>query len=293
MQMPNRQCARAALTLAAVLLTLASGCAGLGQQLHHAPLPPGAPEVDTIIDDLATNDRPIQNFRAAGTFTIESPDLKAVEKFYHGMIAYRKPGELHVQGSLKIGFTAFRLVSVGSEFLIEFPGKRDPAERYFYRLEGEKLESIPFSVSPAVVAKEMFTPVDWLTYDRNRVRMVAYDPDAQTAVLELGRRRHPERCLTVRGIPWVVIRNERLDDSGAVIADTTLDDYHEVDGVWFPAFVDAWFPSEATRMTFEMRNIRINTEQVTDDLFTIKWRPTDVEQPLADDTRGNRGVLKP
>ncbi len=273
MKIPVIQQARAILAFAAMLVALVSGCAGLGQQLHHAPLPPGTPKVDAIVDDLAANDAQIHNFRAAGTFTIESPDLKAVEKFPQGMIAYRKPDELYVQGKLLIGIPAFRLTCVGSEFLIEFPTKRDPDERYFYRFEGEKLESIPFSVSPADVAKEMFAPVDWLTYDRDRVRIVQYDPDAQTAVLELGRRRHPERRLTVRGLPWVVIRNERLDDTGAVIADTTLDDYHEVDGVRFPASVDARFPSEATRMTFEMRNIRINTDQVTDDLFVIKPPP--------------------
>jgi hypothetical protein len=249
--------------------------------------------VGAILDDLAVNDGRIQNFRAAGTFTVESPDLEAIEKFPTGTIAYQKPDRLFVEGRLQVGMIAFRLVSVGTEFLIEFPGKRNPDERYFYRLEGEKLESVPFSVSPSDVAKEMFTPVDWLSYDRDRVRMVSYDSDTQNAVLEVGPRRHPERRLTIHGMPWVIVRNERLDETGEVIADTALRDYHEIDGIRFPAYVEAWFPGEHTRMTFEMRNIRINTDQVSDDLFTIKWRPSNVEQPLPDDARGNRGVIKP
>jgi hypothetical protein len=274
-------------------LGLGSGCAGLGRQLQQSPLPPGAPDAATIVESLAANDEKIQNFRAAGTFTLQSPKLDAVEKFPTGSIAFRKPDELFVEGRLVVGIPAFRLVSVGSEFLIEFPRKRNPEERYFYRLEGETLESVPFSVSPADVAREMFTPVDWFTYDRDRIRIVSYDETYQTAMLELGPRRRPERRLTVQGSPWVVVRNERLDERGEVIADTTLSDHHEVDGIRFPAYVDAQFPGEQTRMTFEMRNIRMNTDQVSDDLFTFKWRPSNVEQSDSDESRGNRGHLKP
>ena len=279
--------------LLAILACIASGCAGLGRQVQHTPLPPGAPSVDSVLDSLTENDGKLQNFRAAGTFTVESPKLEAIEKFHSGTIAFDKPDRLYVVGRMELGIIAFRLVSVGPEFLIERPTARKPEERYYYQLEGEQFESVPFSVSPADIAREMFTPVDWLSYDRDRIRITSYDGETHTAVLELGPRRHPERRITVHGLPWVVVRNERLDEAGKVMAETTLDDYHEVDGIRFPAYVNAWFPSERTRMTFEMRNIRINTDQVTDDLFTIKWRPTDVEQSLSDDARGNRGILKP
>lgn len=279
--------------LVIVAIAIVSGCAGLGRQVHHAPLPPGSPDAHDIIEALSANDASMENFRAAGTFTLESPKLEAVERFPTGTIAFRKPGELYVEGRLVVGIIAFRLVSVGSEFLIEFPRKRDAEERYFYRLEGETLESVPFSVSPADVAREMFTPPDWFSYDQDQIRVVGYDEGTQTATLELGPRRRPERRLVVRGQPWVIVQSQRLGTDGSIIADTTLGDYHEIDGVRFPASVDARFPGEQTRMTFEMRNIRINTDQVTDDLFTIKWRPSNVEQPLPDDADGNRGVLKP
>lgn len=277
----------------ALMVACLSGCAGLGRQVQRAPLPPGAPEAAAIVEALSANDAAMQNFRAAGTFTLESPKLEAVERFPTGTIAFRKPDELFVEGRLVVGIIAFRLVSVGSEFLIEFPRKRDPDERYFYRLEGETLESVPFSVSPADVAREMFTPPDWFSYDRGQFRVVAYDQNSQTATLELGPRRRPERRLTVQGLPWVIVRNQRLGPDGEVISDTALSDYHEIDGVRVPASVDALFPGEQSRLTFEMRNIRINTDQVTDDLFTIKWRPSNVEQPLSDDAGGNRGVLEP
>ena len=109
------------------------GCAGLGQRVELASLPDGAPTAAEILRDLAENDAPIANFRGAGTFVIESPEFDAVKKF-RGNIKFRRPADLYVQGNHKItNIPLFKLICVGPEFLMEFPGSQDQS---FYQREG-------------------------------------------------------------------------------------------------------------------------------------------------------------
>lgn len=249
-----------------------SGCATLGQRVQSTELAPGAPTAREVLSALAGNDSKLSNFRAAGSFTIESPELKAIERFPSGMVAFRKPADLHVEGRIKLGVKAFELTSVGSEFLIEFPTKREVEERYYYRLEGEVIESVPFSVSPSDVAREMFLPEDWTRVPERHVRVAGYEAASREATLLIGPPRHPRRRIVVQGPPWVLARSERLLENGEPLAVTLLTDYHISDGVMFPAKIDVSFPMQQARMTFDMRNIRINTA-LDDALFRIAWRP--------------------
>ncbi len=251
---------------------LLAGCATLGQRMQQAELAPGAPSAQEVLASLAENESKLANFRAAGSFTITSPELKATERFSSGMVAFRKPADLHVEGRIKLGVKAFELTSKGSEFLIEFPTKRDVDERYYYRLEGEKIESVPFSVSPSDVAKEMFIPEEWSRISERHARVIEYDSTSQQATLLIGPPRHPRRRIVVQGPPWVVVKNERLTESGEPLAITLLTEYHVSDGVMFPAKTDVSFPMQQASMTFDMRNIRINTT-LDDALFRISWRP--------------------
>ncbi len=248
--------------LAVVLV--ATGCARQAPRLERSLLPPGTPDVSAILADLAANDQAIKNFRAAGTFTLESPDLKAIKRFKSGTIAFRRPADLYVVGR-KAGLFAFRLTCVGNEFLLEIPGE-DP----YYRLEGERFTSVEFSVSPADIAREMFLPESWGQLKSKDVRMTDYDAARQTATLEIGPKHAPTRRVMVEGPPWHVVQSDRLEN-GQVIATTTMKDYRPVDSVLFPAFIDARFPGEETRMTFEFREIRPNTK-LDDSLFDVKGR---------------------
>ncbi|MCC6491376.1 MAG: hypothetical protein IT364_28055 [Candidatus Hydrogenedentes bacterium] len=265
-----RRCRAAAL----VLLGLAcAACVRQGRQLETNPLPPDTPEISTILQDLASNDAAFQNFRAAISLTLESPKLTGIQQFDGGYVAFRKPDSLCVQGTMKpLGTIAFRLTSAGREYLIEFPTKRDD-ERYYYQLEGEQFENVPFNVYPSDIAREMFTPEDWDSINPRHARIIAYDSTAQEATLLIGPARRPERRIVVRGAPWVIVENERLSEDGITLALSTFADYQVVNGVRFPSKIDVTFPTESTRMTFEMRNIRVNTDQVNDTLFTINWRP--------------------
>jgi hypothetical protein len=239
----------------------------LGERVEFAGSAAASPRPAAIIAALAANDEAIRSFRAAGSFKLESPEFEAVKVFKDGGIGFRRPADLSVRGRNALGMEIFRLTCVGSEFLIDFPATRDEP---YYRVEGEHFASVPFSVSPSDIAREMFLPENWNELKKRDVRLVEYDAAAQTAVLEIGPRSVPRRRIAVMGPPWVVVKNERIAD-GQVVAVTTKDDYRDEGGVRFPAFIDAWFPGERTRLTFEMRKISPNVE-LDKSLFDIKAR---------------------
>jgi len=261
---------------------LVSGCAHLGERVERLPLPEGAPSERDILADLAANDSAIANFKATGAFTLESPDLTAVKRFKDGSITFRRPADLCVVGRKYLGAAVFRLTCVGNEFLIEFPATR---EEPYYRLEGERFDSVPFSVSPSDIAREMFLPEPWAQLKMREVHVTSYEPDTQTATLEIGPKRSPRRRLVVSGPPWVVLRGERLGPDGETLAVTTKEDYRVVDGIRIPARIDAWFPGEKTRMTFDMRAITPNVA-LDNSLFDIRARAREVGLDL-DKVPGN------
>ncbi|MCH8204412.1 MAG: hypothetical protein IID09_04565 [Candidatus Hydrogenedentes bacterium] len=262
------------LALSAVLY----GCAGLGQRVDFASLPEGAPAVTDILRDLAANDDRISNFRGAGTFTIESPEFDAVKKF-RGSIKFQRPADLFVQGNHRItNIPLFKLTCVGAEFLMEFPGSQDQS---FYQLEGERYDDVPFSVSPSDIVREMFLPEEWDEIGRKDARVIAFDPEKNIATLSIGPSAAPRRWIEVARIDpenptWVVVRNVRLDETGRVIAETRLAGYNAIGTAMFPTEIDAWFPTEATRMTFKMRNIRLNTD-LPPDTFDLRTRALELQ----------------
>ena len=96
------------------------------------------------------------------------------------------------------------------------------------------------------------------------------------ARLEIGPRNQPRRRVDVALVgenppAWVVVRNIRLDENGVQLSVTTLSDYEEIDQIRFPGRIDAYFPTEDTRMTFTMRNIRPNY-LLTDADFNLEGR---------------------
>ncbi len=259
--------------LAVGFLVLSASCAGLGEHADRVSLPAGAPKVDEILDDLARNDARIQSFRAGGTFVIASPEFEAIKQF-RGSIRFRRPADLYVQGNQQLtNIPVFKLACVGPEFLMEFPGSRDQS---FYQVEGEVFEDIPFSVSPSDIAREMFLPEDWGAIEQRDARVIAFDPATETAALSIGAGDRPRRVLELVRVnaqkpSWVARKDTRLTDTGEVLAITTLDNYTNVDGALFPTLVEATFPTEETRMTFTMRNVRLN-EPVPDKYFNIRER---------------------
>jgi len=237
-------------------------------------LSPASSEAESvgILQELRANDTALQNFRAAGTLTLQSPKLKSIQRFPSGTVAYRRPGDLFVTGRNALGVTLFKMTSSGNEFLIEFPTVSNTDERYYYSFEGEQFARVPFSVSPADVARELFMPLDWKTLNSDDVRVTSVDEETGQATLTVTLHNGLTRRCEVSGQPWAISRSTLFDADGATVSEAYLQDYIEVNGVRFPSYAEAWFPTEQTRLTFELRNIRVNTA-LDDAMFTITWRP--------------------
>lgn len=265
---------------------LLAGCARLGERVQVAALPPGAPGAAAILEGLAHNDAAIKNFKAKGSMSLASPDFAGVKTCDDGLVAFRRPDSLCVIGKkLVVGVAVFRITSVGKESLIEFPAT--PEEEPYYSNEGEQFGN--FSVSPSDIAREMFLPEDWQSIKPKEFRLTAYDESRQEATVEIGSKRALRRMIVVTGPPWRVIRSTRLDKDGGVVATAVMEDYRDIDGVQFPAKVDASFPEQQTRMTIEMRKIWTNTK-LEDALFNVKARAreagVDFNRTTAESRRG-------
>lgn len=252
---------------------LLAGCIGLGERVDDVSLPGGAPTAAEILQDLAKNDAKIRSFRGAGTIILQSPEFAAIKKF-RGHIKFRRPADLYVQGNHRVtNIPLFKLTCVGAEFLMEFPGSQDKS---FYQLEGEQFDDVPFSVSPSDIAREMFLPEAWEKLGRREVHVVGFEAERNVATLIIGSLAAPRRRLEVRRVnpenpTWVVVRNVRMGDAGQVLAETRLGEYIVDDSTMFPTEIEAWFPTEETRMIFKMRNIRLNIDLSEQD-FDIQAR---------------------
>ncbi len=259
---------------AALCLAIA-GCTRLGTRLERHALPAGAPAVEAILADLAANDAAIGNFRATGTFVLKSPELTATQQLRESSIQFRRPSDLHVIGR-KYAKTVFRLTCVGTKFLVAFPTEK----QYYYSAKGEKVKGVPANVSPADIAQEMFLPEVWAKLSPRQVRMIDFDASRQTATLEIlssGLRKRPHRRLVVEGTPWVVRRSELLARDGSVLAVTLKDEYHEQEGLRFPARVESTFPGQDALMRFEMRKEFLNTE-LEADAFDLERQYSEVRE---------------
>ena len=264
------------LLCALLLAFITSGCQGGNRGKSIDFVTPDGLETVTIqatLADLAANDNAIQSFRCSGTTLIESPQFDARRKF-RAVLRFQRPHRLYVEGRERLANIAvFRLISLEEEFLMEFPRNKDES---FYQLEGEEFEDVPFSVSPSVIIKEMFLPEEWGGVKRGRVELVEYIEAENRLVANMRNGRKLHRRIEMQQVDpeyprWVITRNVRFDENGTILADTTLSDFSKVEDALFPGKVDAYFPTEDTRMTFTMRNIELNAE-IDDEVFDIRKR---------------------
>jgi hypothetical protein len=248
--------------LLCVSLFACAGCASLGEKVGNTQTTANSVDIDRIISDLDANDDSIDNFLGRGIFVIESPKIDGKRKF-RGNLRFERPQRLFVQGT-KLGgaVIVFRMISVDEQFLMEFPGNK---EESFYQIEGEEYAEVPFSVSPSDIAQEMFLAEDWGTIRKRNLQIVSEGDNSETVTVELTRKRRVARRLELQLVDadsprWVIARNTRFNDDGHILAVTELTEYTKIDGALFPGNVDAYFPTEDTRMTFSMKNIQINTD---------------------------------
>ena len=278
---------RLPILVATIATACVAGCASLGTTVGGVVSPAAAPSAQAVLADLQENAEAIKSFRAAGTFTLSSPEFDAIKRFRSGRIMFRKPSDLYIQGNQRItNMPLFKLISVGKEFLIEVPTNY---KENYYRFEGEDFEDVPFSVSPSDIAREIFLPEDWGRLARREVRVVEYDESRRIATLHIGPRGRPRRIVEAALIDrvhpvWAVIRHERLE-GGKTVAETKFDDYRVQDSILYPASVDTYFPTEDTRLTLSLRTMRLNIE-LPEDLFDVRGRARELNLiPASSDLR--------
>lgn len=271
-----------------------AGCVHLGVAYAPEKAIEGTPDMETVLDGLAANDTLVDSFEAKGKIILRS-EVEADQLLPQATIAFQRPDKLYAKGVHRIGAQAFEIVGNGENFYI---GLRN--HEPYYGTEGQRIEGIPFAISPADVAREMFLPEDWSAIDANAVHVEAIEKTetATFATFTLGPKRRPYRRVVVSGPPWIVERTERLDKQGRPVAITYRSDYRIIDGVRFPSTIEAVFPTEAARVRFELRDIKMNAE-LDEHLFDVT-RPADspraqAAQTAADgpSTGGNRGRIGP
>lgn len=239
------------------------GCAGLGEPVQQTSGVADAPDIAEILASLADNDARIETFRAGGSSIIDSSQLEAVQRFRSGRVLYRRPADLFVEGKLIVGAVALRMISTGDQYLIEFPVLRE----YFGHIDGVDVQPVPFDVPPIEIAREMFFPVDWAGVRARRCEIVRFDRERGQTTFRFRESRKVTREVTVEGPPWVVVKNDRVEN-GKVVASTVNSGHNVKDGIRFPTRVVATFPEYDTTMEFRMRNIRLN-EPIDEHYFTI------------------------
>lgn len=219
------------------------------------------PKLSNILDDLNINAEELQTFKGGGSILLESPNFDG-RRTFPSRIFFRRPADLYVHGRHRLsGTMLFRMLCVNEEFVMEFPKNKDES---YYQVEGEEFEDVPYSVSPSDIAREMFLSEDWGSLKRRHVRMLEWNSDSGIALLEIGPKNSPRRRAKVALTAsepnrWVVVSNELLNENtGEQIALTLLKDYTLNEGIYFPAVVDATYPTEDTRMKLTLRDIDVN-----------------------------------
>jgi hypothetical protein len=258
------------LTIIVTIGFIVVGCAHLRPGTAQTAGPTGAPVVQEILADLAQSYQAITDFRAAATITFVPGKHGAAKRFNSGKIAYRRPSDLRIVGRLDTGTAGFELTSASGKFEIALPTE---AKRFY---QESKLGTRPRRISPSDIAEELFGPEIRPDTGLGKIRLLAYDAENHTAVLEIRRKLLLTRRLTVSGPrPWTVARSELLKH-GHVVISIRKSRYQNLNSVPFPARMEAELPAQGVSLILDMRNIRLNTG-LPDSLFVPSAPETALE----------------
>lgn len=249
------------------VLFFLAGCVQSGTRLSHQMVAPTDVTAEEILHDIEQNAEAIQSFRAAGTVQLELPQLVSMKEFSSASIAYRQPDQLHVVARQFTGTVAFRLTAENDAFLVELPTERE----YMHRNDNEQMEGLPFKTPLGSMAMRLLGFYSVPSVKPEKIRMVSRDPSTGWLTLESSSSGQPIKRMIVSGPPWLVLREELLDESGQVWAVSERGNFVEIDGIRVPTMVYGEFPEEGMRIRIEMRNIRVNIP-LEDSLFDMDAR---------------------
>lgn len=254
---------------AIALVVLATGCARF-----RPPAPDRFPGSDRalirgFIDHVVARESSVRNMQARTKFTIESPDLERSVTL-RGFVAFAAPDKLRIQGHAVFGIDACDLISVGRTFYLRIPSQ----DKVFYERNGVAVDGMPFSVSPADIVQEMFSPFSANKVRAKHVRVLDRRDDEAVFECTVGSTRH----VAVVDTQWRVLRRVRYDD-GKLTSSATMAEYEETDGILFPQSIKLIYPARETSLTMELSRVRINGE-LNPDLFRLPADTPSQKEPL-------------
>ncbi len=267
---------------AIVVLGLLVGCVTTPGAPEARPVPAGSPAVEAVLGDLAANDAKLENFVARIEFLLQSPEVTG-KNSGRGTLTYERPAHLFARAvHHPTGVPVLELTVSGSEYLLWLPQD----DKAYHSVEGLQFESVPFRVSPEDIVREMFHAEDWGSLSPREVQVEAHDDATHVTTLLIGPPASPRRRIEVVGAPFVLTRNELLDDDGDVRALTVYLDYrvHEDSGIRYPGVIEAHFPSEDTMLRFKIHRITPNT--------TLESGIFDIQEKLRDNPKIERYLIR-
>lgn len=210
-------------------------------------------DVERAVETLAERQNGLQNLKARVKFSIESPDLERRQRF-RGNLAVEMPDKLRLVSSGAFGRKLFDLISVEKSFLLHFPSER----KVFFEKEGVAVESLPFSVSPSDITRELFLPEDWGRIDLADVELIS--PGGRRTTIAVNSEGRLKRKLWLERPRWLLVRDELYAEDGTLRAVTVLGRYRRIQEMWLPTYLEAHYPMHETRMVMNLGNVKVNTE---------------------------------
>ncbi|HOK09568.1 MAG TPA: hypothetical protein PLJ10_07885 [Candidatus Hydrogenedens sp.] len=241
-----------------LFLLIACSCSRWGTTLEHRIVSTMEPQLEEILNDLHKNDECIKSLKGRGTFTLKTPQLDTIYQLHQSDVSFRAPDLLHIIGR-KYTATVLRMTCYKDESLIELPTERE----FYYHKGSEYFESSDVHVTPLDIFKETFLPERWGELPSNRVVLTSFDKDHQQAIIEIyyDKQHHRlQRRITVEGVPWVLVRNERYSKQGTLISKSERESYLVTsEGIHFPEIIRCEFPQENAFMVIKLTRCVFNT----------------------------------
>jgi hypothetical protein len=241
-----------------VFILFLGGCIHHREQAKAPPLPDGAPNLDALLSDIDSATSALQSLESTTYLRLESPAAEGVLSSRTARIHFRRPGRFFAQ--IRKGHYVARLHVDETRFIMELG-----FEKVFYHgREGERFEELVMQVAPSQIVRELFILEPLGGADSRRVRLSAFDPEQQTAVLNVYRTKRKQtitrRIDMVQDGGWRIASVTVFDAGGTPVAVTQCSDYREIDDVVLPASVTATFPTHGTEMRYSLstRKTKVN-----------------------------------